>query len=264
MAKHIRVVSDLHAEQFYGQDVQTLADLFVPADDRDQDAILVLAGDISSKGDQLLQLLDCWCSRFRQIVFVCGNHEWYRHDIVEHGKLIQEAGDALGICVSTNKVRCTEVDGVRFIYGTYWSDGGETAHDQLNVSHGLWDFKIISNGGSGFSVADMTKLHAKMRASVEAFLNVDSDLPTVVVTHHMPSYRLCHPRFGNKINGGFASNSDDLLIGDKAPDVWIHGHTHDTIDMKLYDTRIVCNPRGYVSEVNASVHNSFAPKFIEV
>ena len=166
--------------------------------------------------------------------------------------------------MSTNKVRCTEIDGVRFIYGTYWSDGGETGYDRLMVSRGLWDFKIIRNGAHGFSVDDMTKLHAKMRASVEAFLSVESDLPTVVVTHHMPSYRLCHPRFGNEINGGFASNSDALLIGDKAPNVWIHGHTHDTIDMKLHDTRIVCNPRGYVREVNASGHNSFAPKFIEV
>lgn len=262
---YLRICSDLHAEQFYGKDVSLLAEELIPTHAQDADSILVLAGDISSKGDQLLQLIGTWRPRFKHIVYVCGNHEWYRHDMKMHGELLDAAFSTMdGVSASTTQVRCTVVDGVRFIYGTFWSDGGETAYDAMNVSRGLWDFKIIQFGGEPFSVADMVEIHQKMKSDVASFLSVKSDLPTVVVSHHMPSHRLCHPRFGNEINGGFASHSDSLLIGENAPDVWIHGHTHDTIDMMLHDTRIVCNPRGYAREVNSSGHNSYAAKFIEV
>jgi hypothetical protein len=27
--------------------------------------------------------------------------------------------------------------------------------------------------------------------------------------------------------------------------LWIHGHTHDSFDYRVADTRIACNPRGY-------------------
>ena len=30
--------------------------------------------------------------------------------------------------------------------------------------------------------------------------------------------------------------------------LWIHGHTHDSFDYRLNETRVVCNPRGYATE----------------
>ena len=266
MKKQIRVASDLHLEQFYGKDIASVEAEVLPKDERDADSILVLAGDISSKPDQLGLFLKQIEHRFKHVVYVPGNHEYYRHDMKFWNENVIDylEDNFVNLSAAIGQVRCSVVDGVRFIYGTFWSDGGETAFDALNVSRGLWDFKIIKYDGHSFSVSDMVKIHEKMKSDVRAFLSVKSDVPTIVVSHHMPSYRLCHPRFGNEINGGFASKSEDLLIGESAPDVWIHGHTHDTIDMMLHDTRIVCNPRGYVSEVNASGHNSYAPKFIEV
>ena len=39
---------------------------------------------------------------------------------------------------------------------------------------------------------------------------------------------------------------DDILLGAR---LWIHGHTHDSCDYRLGDSRrsvrVVCNPRGY-------------------
>ena len=37
----------------------------------------------------------------------------------------------------------------------------------------------------------------------------------------------------------------DNFIRQYQIDLWIHGHIHDAADYRLYDTRIVCNPRGY-------------------
>ena len=38
------------------------------------------------------------------------------------------------------------------------------------------------------------------------------------------------------------------LIEDRGPDLWVHGHVHDSLDYEVGDTRIVCNPRGYGTE----------------
>jgi hypothetical protein len=86
---------------------------------------------------------------------------------------------------------------------------------------------------------------------------------TVVITHHMPSERLCHPRFGPDLNGGFAADMEHILAYDHAPSLWIHGHTHDTIDTRLWKTRIVCNPSGY-SQESGSAYKKYVPTFIDL
>jgi Icc-related predicted phosphoesterase len=32
------------------------------------------------------------------------------------------------------------------------------------------------------------------------------------------------------------------------PDLWVHGHVHESFDYHLSDTRIICNPHGYGTE----------------
>lgn len=33
-------------------------------------------------------------------------------------------------------------------------------------------------------------------------------------------------------------------------DYWIKGNTHSSINLKIYDTQIICNPRGYCHKTN--------------
>lgn len=73
------------------------------------------------------------------------------------------------------------------------------------------------------------------------------DGATVLVTHHLPSYRSVAPNFGgHPLNPCYASNLDGLIERYK-PALWIHGHTHMSCDYQLGATRVVCNPRGYVN-----------------
>ena len=46
------------------------------------------------------------------------------------------------------------------------------------------------------------------------------------------------------MNTSFASDLSDLM----APNVklWVHGHMHNSLDYVERNTRVVCNPRGYV------------------
>lgn len=274
-AKYIRYASDLHLEQYFGQRAEFLAQTHLDPHERDAESILVLAGDISSKPSQLIEFLNALNGRFSHIIYVPGNHEFYGHEMKEWGDFVAgQLGENSSLhnpklSFATSNVGVEEIDGVRFIFTTMWADGGSTAFDNAMVGRGLRDFYVVKVKQDNqkeprrFTVKDMKELHAAQKAEVGAALRSPFSGKTVVITHHMPSYRLCHPRFGSEINGGFASNCEDILAYDHAPDYWIHGHTHDTIDTKLWKTRILCNPKGYFQEYGSSF-NTYGPKFIEL
>lgn len=268
---HLRIASDLHLEAFFGRDYETLAIDFLPKDPRDDTSILVLAGDISSRPEQLIGFLRACALRFPRVLYVPGNHEYYKHDFQIWNREMREALDELNLEVQNKITFCTDdvleivIDGTRFLLTTLWGDGGKDVVERTWVDRGLNDFRLIRLGESRFTVIDMIKVHTKQKKALVEKLKTEFAGQTVVISHHMPSYRLCHPRFGTDVNGGFASNCDDVLAYDHAPDLWIHGHTHDTIDTKLWETRIVCNPAGYRGEWG-SLFNTFMtePKFIEL
>lgn len=270
--KYLRVVSDLHLEQYAGSQIEQLVEYTVPTDARDAASILVLAGDISSKPTQLAMFIAEVEKRFRWVVYVPGNHEFYKHDMTkwetETRSLLESATEKTSYALSS--VLCQQIDGIRFIFGTLWADGGTTIEERMTVARYLNDYRLITIDGVQFTVDTMQNIFEGQKASIEFMLQHDtSGMPNVVVTHHMPSLRLCHPRFGGSANGGFASNLDSVLASDYAPKLWIHGHTHDTIDTKLFNTRIVCNPRGYHKEFDRDVTHQYNKykvdaKFIEV
>jgi hypothetical protein len=71
--------------------------------------------------------------------------------------------------------------------------------------------------------------------------------PTVVITHHAPARNSLHPRFADSLlSAGFVSDAQALVSASGAR-LWIHGHTHDSFDYRLNETRVVCNLRGYAT-----------------
>jgi len=47
------------------------------------------------------------------------------------------------------------------------------------------------------------------------------------------------------LNEYFTTSMEAYMHGVK---LWIHGHTHDSFDYNIGDTRVVCNPVGYYKE----------------
>ena len=41
-----------------------------------------------------------------------------------------------------------------------------------------------------------------------------------------------------------------MLIEEKKPALWIHGHAHNSVDYTIGETRILSNPRGYSNRLN--------------
>lgn len=257
----IRYCSDLHLEGFSGTPEHQAAH-FLPQDYRDSSAVLVLAGDICSRLEPLVAFLSHVQHRFAKVIYVPGNHEYYGSEMCSWNREFRNAARAKlpNVHFAAGTVESTTIDNIEFIYGTMWADGGKSYREELNVATAISDFRYIKFEDRTFKVTDMQALHLYQRSDIEHLLD-RSTLKTVVVTHHLPSYSLCHPRFGFEHNGGFASASDHLV---EMANYWIHGHTHDTIDTTIGNTRVVANPAGYGRETNRSVYNDFGTKFLEV
>jgi 3',5'-cyclic AMP phosphodiesterase CpdA len=257
----IRYCSDLHLEGFLDTPARQEA-RFLPHDPRDLSAVLVLAGDICSKMSALVDFIKLVESRFIKVIYVPGNHEYYNSEMCYWNRVFRTA-----VCTELSNTYCAAgtveyctILGVDFIFCTGWADGGRTYQEEQCVLTAISDFRYIKFDDHIFKVSDMQVLHRYHMGEVESRLDRSLN-KTVVVTHHLPSYSICHPRFGTAHNGGFASDSDHVLA--KA-NYWIHGHTHDTIDVTLGNTRVLANPAGYGREMGRTEFNSYGIKFLEV
>jgi len=231
----LHILNDLHIE---------FEDFVPPATDAD---VVVLAGDVGVGVEGLRWAED----RFpdRPVIYVPGNHEFYHHDIALIDELKARSPDHIHVLDDDQVV----INGVRFLGSVLWTDfclfgEADKFFAMQQARRQLTDFSIIQNGGQCFAPEDAIRLHTASRDWLAAMLAEPFDGKTAVVTHHAPSSRSVHPRYARDLlTPAFASNLENLMDGSRAA-LWIHGHTHDSFDYAIYDTRVVCNPRGYSPE----------------
>jgi hypothetical protein len=86
----------------------------------------------------------------------------------------------------------------------------------------------------------------------------------VVVGHHTPSHFSCHPKYADDqlMNGGYHSDLTEFMLDRPGIKLWTHGHTHELFDYTIGDTRVVCNPRGYIGY--ETIADNFNLKVIEL
>jgi hypothetical protein len=87
-------------------------------------------------------------------------------------------------------------------------------------------------------------LHRISRRWLAERLLEQTNVPTVVVTHHAPHPLSLEPGgMADPLCAGYASDCSGLMANQVR--LWIHGHVHSVSDYRVGDTRVVCNPRGY-------------------
>ena len=248
----IRIASDLHLEGFRGMHMDRVELNFLPRDARDCESVLALTGDISSDKDQLYAFLEYVTPRFKRVFFVPGNHEYYRHDYVEWNAEMQDMlGGIDGLSFVTGGVNSTVYNDTKFIMSTLWADGGILPSDHLNVESGLADFMLIKLDKHRFKVQDMINIYKQNRQGIEDELKASDGMPTVLLTHHLPTRKCVHSSYlsptSDGINGGFVGNCE-YIMATYRPKLWIHGHTHKHVDIMFFDTNVLANPCGYRKE----------------
>jgi hypothetical protein len=85
----------------------------------------------------------------------------------------------------------------------------------------------------------------------------------IVVGHHCPSeLSVADVYKGNLLNAAFRSSLDDFIEARPQIRLWLHGHTHFNFNYWIGETRVVCNPRGYIG--HESCADFFKLQYIEV
>jgi Icc-related predicted phosphoesterase len=232
------ILSDLHNEFEPFEPVTTDAD------------VVILAGDIGTKARAVQWAASAFGSL--PVVLVAGNHDLWGSSIPRGYEKMREAAQGTNVHVLQNEQ--VVIDGVRFLGCTLWTDYKLTRNQQFamsEASHCMNDFRRIRNANYGrSSPAYMRDEHVKSVRFLAEQLQTPFAGRTVVVTHHAPTGASIPKQFREQgqslLNASYASNLEHMM--GEAVQLWVHGHTHDSVDLDIAGTRIVCNPRGYAPD----------------
>ena len=235
----IRVLSDLHLE------FQDWTPPPAPAE------VVVLAGDIHVGVAGVI-----WGRKHfaqAQIIYVPGNHEFFGGEMGVTLRQLRRVAAVHDVHLLDGGA--ATIDGVRFLGATLWTDfefyGTEApmiARAFANARQGMVDYRAIRLLGSGLlRPQDTLAIHQRQVAWLAQQLAQPFAGATVVITHHLPHARSVHAKYaGDLLNPAFAS---DLSVLVREPvQLWIHGHTHESMAYEINGTRVVCNPRGYLPQ----------------
>lgn len=241
----IQIMSDIHVRHWINKlGVQDWLEDFPKATQTDAD-VLVVAGDAVEwdvrrwrwSMDRMQEL----CVRYKQVVYVPGNHEYYGSGIWDVQEDLCEIEGQIGNLHILWPGHTATIDGQRFIGGTMFQPWDESPW--ITDHYIIYDFK-----------PEAEKHYNELRLELVTKLTKDD----IVVTHHAPHRGSIDAQFaGDKCNRWFITPEMEPLIWEKQPKLWIHGHVHNSFDYLYGETRIIANPRGYVGE-NAA----FNPKLI--
>ncbi len=231
----LHILSDLHIE---------FSDYKIPIQEAD---ILVLAGDIGN-GLAGLEYASRYKKDYKHIIYVSGNHEFYGNHLSRLSLELKDVAKEKNIILLDNNV--VNIDGINFIGSTLWTDF-RLYGDSLNLigfymneaQNKINDFSQIRYASYWFNPSHSATLSIASQNFIEKFLDEQQEQTNVVITHHGPSKQSIHPKYqGSSINACFSNDLDHIVA--KA-NLWIHGHTHDSMDYEIGKCRVVCNPRGY-------------------
>ena len=268
----VALASDLHLEfgdcEFTNtENAEVLllsGDILVAEDLRDDDSNNLLGeGTKSQRWHEFFQR----CSNlFPHVIYILGNHEHYHGNFSRTLRKLRERFAYLPN-VHILERETLVIDDVTFIGGTLWTDMNNC--DALTLYHMktmMNDFRIIWYEAKGrkFRPEDAFEEHIKMKQYISTVVEGRPDDKFVVVGHHAPSKLSIKPKYADDhiMNGGYSSDLSEFIMDRPQIRLWTHGHTHDDFDYTVGETRVVCNPRGYVGyEASAA---DFELKFIDV
>jgi Icc-related predicted phosphoesterase len=238
------IFSDLHLE---------IDRTFSLAEVPDAD-ICLCAGDISDGGmTTSINFLRENVAQRMPVVFVPGNHEYYRASIKESlidGYKLAEISDNFFLLNGDSVI----LGGYRFIGVTLWTNFSLYDDPRLAMAiaqNRLNDYKRIKLSKipfKRFTPQESQRLHYEAAVDIDNVYRLQPDYPTVIVSHHAPSLMSVPQHFlRDSLTPSFASRFEERILRYE-PLLWVHGHIHSPCDYRIGKTRVVCNPLGYPGE----------------
>jgi predicted phosphodiesterase len=228
---------------------------------------VIIAGDL--REDLIKSLKWIANSNFKKPVFyVAGNHDFW------HGDLKKQNIEAKRFCEIHNFNQTSEetkiyyLDGDFVIFkdshvicgGTLWTD--YRLHGEVHkfpsmqaAQTGMNDHRYIKYGPDRkFATQDaILEFNRTLTGIISALVFAENaEITPVVITHHAPSEQSVNDKyFGDSMNPSYASNLENVA---KKARLWVHGHMHDSVDYEIEDCRVICNPRGYSTNLDLNRH----------
>jgi predicted phosphodiesterase len=192
----------------------------------------IIAGDIVSDIIDRMHLVNAFLKDIPNVIYVPGNHDFWNRGIDEV-YLFFELQNIQAKHILNNEELTLE-NGLKIFGGTMWFKEEPKMFERF----GMWpDFRFIKNRKSIFS-------------ENKDFVNkLGAVKPDVIISHHMPSPLSIAPEWLYENTNCFFLNNIENIVIEKAPKLYVHGHTHNPFDYFLHETRVVCNPFGYPGEL---------------
>lgn len=248
----IALASDLHLER---------GDITLP--NTEMADVLILSGDIcvskyckptfglfpEYQSERIHDFFTRTAVEFNHIIYVVGNHEHYNSDFSHTiPNLKNQLCYIPNVHILDNEVKI--IDNISFIGGTLWTDmNGNDPETKRWLARSMNDFRVIQHNGTVFTPDDAIIEHNSMLQLISDTIDATPDATYVMVGHHSPSFNSVAPEFQDDqlMNGGYHSNLARFILDRPQIKLWTHGHTHSNHDYTIGNTRIVCNPRGYIN-----------------
>lgn len=248
----IALYSDIHTE-FWSRS-EPMPGFFENAKECD---VVVLAGDIAVGRTNVLKILKKFAKHYPHVIYTPGNHEYYNSSIDIFNDFPEAPKNVYYLNPGVKHISDRHGDLAAFIVAPLWTNFRNSPVAEEVARLDITDFRLIS-GLSPASCAAMFEEHSKfIKDSYDKIKG-----KKVIVTHFLPAVECISPRFRDTglINYYFANDMGNW-ISTLSNTTWMFGHTHDSVDFMLGDTRMVCNPYGYD---NVEINRQFSHKVIEV
>lgn len=251
----IKVWSDLHLEFR-----ENLYDHIWEPSESDKDVTLLLAGDVA-KGTAGEDFMHALCASFKHVLRICGNHEFYENDfdkVIKHWQDFEEGGPP-NFHFLHNDWRI--LDGVRFLGGTMWTSFNDGDPISMGACHRIMnDYAEIWCEGKRITPRFVMHEHDRFIDFLLQKFDEPFDGPTVVMTHHSPGNELKRRgRRGDRVGAAYFADIEEMIGHHNKSVLHVHGHTHQSFDYMINETRVICNPYGYWGH---SVNKDFNPDLV--
>lgn len=227
-----QIMSDIHIETM--PDDVNIKDFIKPVAD-----ILILAGDIGRihRLKQFERFMFDLCQEFKIVLYILGNHEYYKVDGIEEKSMSDILIDLEKISQKIPNLRVLNrksiiIEDVCITGCTLWSQAVFVPNYIVKIPNMN---KYLYND---FFKKDLAHIEGMIKYCQ------NKNLKHLVVTHHSPSSRVIPFRKQSRFQSLYYSNLDYLLESNKVH-TWVCGHVHNNFDfVTSKGTRLVSNQRG--------------------